>query len=277
MFGFRLINNDGNVSIDEQNPVYSFISSGGAVTVEDPKPFAFNPGGIVGGDGGHPLGSALNILIRFAIPLETVEPPLLFGRDKPGATAATIIAGVAVVGSPGNWRGIRLAITTTAHLASSTDALTAYRTVRDTVCDLALAVPGGEFSPGVSLRVANASGRLIFDALNHHPSYDRRIVPTFSRKYVFSQSVINTINVYSTSYTLSDNEWVFIGAGVGQIGRPSNPYIAQSFVSFGRGQYSWWGTRYNLNTGEGDVFMQVESWIARTRRRVQSTLVLPDL
>lgn len=276
MFGFKLVNNDGKISVDDTNPVYAFLDVNGAVSFEDPRGHFFNYGNFIGEDG-SPLGNSVNLFLRFATPLDTLHPPLLFGRDKAGTTSRTVISGVAAVGTPGNWLGMRLAFTTTHPDANSMDPVAAYMAARASCCDFAIAIPGGSFYPGTSIRVADANGRLVFDALNHHPSYQRPIGIRLIQQVTYSQSMVSTVSTYAGDYTLQGNEWVYLGSGVGLVSRSGAGILGSGFMVLGQGRLFWVGTRFSSNVSAGDIWTNVAPWVARTRRVVTSPIQLPNL
>lgn len=284
MFGFRLVNNDGNVCVDEENPVYTVITDPLAVELVDPQVYDAQVGSNLRDDAGDVIGGFLNVFVRFRAPLATRNPPILLARRRPGQVAATLFAGYCVIGEPGAWQGFRMAITTSDPRSNSTNPAEAYEGIRSSVCDLAACIPGATFCPGTSIRVADSQGRLIFDALGHHALGAQVIPSTLVDRFYFSEGVFDTVSFQRFNDLLGPNEWMCVSGAIGPQIRPIQEtsnwalggLMGRGILSLGRTATIWVGVRYR--NGNENISISSYVWKTSTRRRVPASgIVLPQL
>ena len=157
-FGFRVTNDYGNVSVDENNPVFTIMSAdqvanfiGGATLDDDQLTVSF--------------------AIVFQQAVTSDAPPLVFARAKNTGIAVDIKT-IIPVGSPGQWQGIRMSVTIF-HGATSPDRVDSRMNAH--LPDLAIVVAGSliKGNQTTGMRIRDSLGRIVFDAGNNHALYSR--------------------------------------------------------------------------------------------------------
>ena len=266
-FGVRILNDDGNVCVDGEHPVYAILDVEGIGEFSDPRPDVVNPGYIL-----EWIGDGLDIKFTFVTPLLTLAPPLLLARPVQNEYS-TVFGGYSLLGEPGAWIGFRLSITTSHPDAKSTDTLIAYRAILASMCDIAVCIPGGYLVPGVSVRVADANGKLLFDALNKHVRITGVAPLTLPNQLVWSssQGAIASISTCRWASPSSPNQWISMSGGIGEL----RNLMGRCTITMGRLNIVFWGWRYRVNADDGDLYTSYTPIIYETRVPVTVTLKLP--
>lgn len=266
-FGVRILNDDGNVCVDGENPIYAIFDIEGVGQFSDPRADVLNPGYLLSG-----VGDGLDIKFTFVTPLLTLAPPLLLARPVQN-DYSTFFGGYSLLGSPGAWTGFRLSITTNHPNAASTDSLVAYRALLESMCDLAVCIPGGYLVPGISVRVADSAGRLLFDALNKHVRVTgvAPLVEPGQAIWTSSQGAIVSVTRARWAAPAGPNKWVSVSGGIGEM----RQLMGRVTISVSRTYITFYGWRYRVNTGDGNIYAAFLPIIYETRVPVTVTLKLP--
>lgn len=229
-FGFRLINDDGNISVDETNPVYALIPSDTIGRFVGAAAIDINYGNLIQSTTpGRAFGTGINFQLDFWATINTVSPPLLFARpsSKVGLDAYTMIGGYRVIGSPGAWTGIGFFLCTDGPVPAGAGPAQVYETYRSTCCDFAIAVPGGYFQGGYGLRLADTAGKLMFDSNNKHIALTRQYPAGTLESYTFGdEGYISSITKTTWIIGLGSNEWVNVSTGIGRNYPAAAPLMA---------------------------------------------------
>ena len=268
-FGVRILNDDGNVCVDGENPIYAIFDIDGIGEFSDPLPDMINPGFLIEG-----VGSGLDIKFTFITPLLTLAPPLLLARpvenDYP-----TYFGGYSLLGEPGAWTGFRVSLGSGHPDANANNSLVAYRALLASMCDIAVCIPGGHMEMGISVRVASAEGKLLFDALNKHVRVTG-IPPITSPSQVVwasSEGPIDTVTRQQWASVSGPNKWISVSGGIGNL-RNS---MGRATISISRSRVTFFGFRYRVNVNDGNLYTSFTPIIYETRVPVIKTLKLPVL
>lgn len=154
-YGFRIVNDYGNLAVDAVNPVL-MIAGGDQVTLTDLS-WSYNDANPV---------VQVKFAIRFLQPMYSTAPPLVWARSK-GGGVETLFQKVYPLGSPNNWLGIGIQIVFPIMGNGSTpwikDALNAYFPYIAITCAGAMQKLGQTHG----IRIRDAYGRIVFDAGNN--------------------------------------------------------------------------------------------------------------
>lgn len=156
-YGFKIINDYGNLSVDAVNPVL-MIAGGDQVAITD-LGWSYNT---------ENPGIKVTFAVRFTQPMYSTAPPLVWCRSK-GGGIETVMQKVYPLGSPNNWLGIGFQVSmTTSYPGSGGQAW--LTNLMDTCFPyIAITCAGAMQKLGQThgIRIRDAYGRIVFDAGNN--------------------------------------------------------------------------------------------------------------
>ena len=164
-YGFRIINDYGNVSVDESNPTYIALNSSQVAIASTSGEFVNNHS-----EDYFPDYYVATFAVVFTIPVRSLSPPLVFTKSK--NTGAGIWTNqVRAVGQPGNWVGV---IFSHWMFFDFGGGYTLPEILNKYAPKYLIAVAGGPASgQSHGIRIRDAQGTIVFDAGNNQISYTR--------------------------------------------------------------------------------------------------------
>ncbi|HCF2037986.1 TPA: hypothetical protein NH970_003660 [Pseudomonas aeruginosa] len=271
--GFRVVNDWGNLSVDENNPIFIAVDGGaGAVTNGGwHNVQLFEDEGDIGGEG-------IFLEYTFFGTSTSPTPPLVFARPRGvRAESPTCIGYCAAKGAPGAWTGVVIAFTVI-HLPGEGSSLPQiYNRLRDSMCEFLVVSPDGYISGEThGIRVwAPGAGSVVFDSGNNAVSYKRS---SGSWQYLGRDQVLR--DQYFEHWIGTDgfsastrNEWVLVSSiGTGYFMR-YNGEIAGSRI-YVPGNPSMPMERKIL-TGRSGTLIHMPLLYIETRRPIEQGIILP--
>lgn len=210
-YGFRIINDGGNLSVDESNPTYIALNSSQVAVASWSCDFVNNhPDDPDEGDFFEDYFVA-TMAVVFRIPVRSLSPPLVFVKSK-NAGGRCWLNQCRAVGQPGNWVGVVFS-----HwLWDWGSGLNTTQIMNTFVPRYLIAVAGGPVSgQSHGIRIRDAQGNIVFDAGNNQISYTRDLGP-WSRISNDNPAPGFEVEEWVIDGKAASNEWVLcspIGSG----------------------------------------------------------------
>ncbi|WLH27412.1 MULTISPECIES: hypothetical protein [Pseudomonas] len=270
--GFRVKNDWGNLSIDENNPIFvavdggaGAVSNGGWHNVQ-----LFKDEGAIGEEG-------IFFEYSFFGASTSVTPPLVFARPRGvRSESPTCIAYCAATGAPGAWTGVVIAFTVI-HLPGDGSSLPQiYNRLRDSMCEFLVVASGGYISGEThGIRVWKPRSEVVFDSGNNAVSYKRS-----GGTWNYNGRDQMTRDQYFEHWYGSDgfsnstrNEWVLVSSiGTGYFTRYDGSTAGSRLYVPGN---SGMPMERKILTGRSGTLIHMPLLFIETRRPVAQGIILP--
>ncbi|HBO7073355.1 hypothetical protein [Pseudomonas aeruginosa] len=269
--GFRVVNDWGNLSVDENNPIFiavdgaaGAIDNGGWTNVQLYEDF----GGI------GPV--ALFFEYTFFGTSTSPTPPLVFARPRNiAANVATVIGYCAAKGAPGAWTGVVVAFSVVNLPEGGSTKPELYNVLRKYMCEFLVVSCDGYISGEThGIRVwAPGAGSVVFDSGNNAVSYKRSdgIWNYSNREQVLSDQYVEFW--FGSDVFSARNEWMLVSSiGTGYFMRYNGEVAGSRLYVPGKT-----GEQIGrmILTGRSGTLIHMPFLFIETRRPLEQGIILP--